>query len=173
PGQVESGSVGGEGRAPVRLDELRVLDGPNLYFTRPAVKLTLGVPGWLEGRPERVQAAAARAGLPAPNRSNVGPARSEQRRRFVVRVAAHLTRSLAATAGTRLAVRARPGADPDQIVVAFPWRRRSAAQALGTEVAGAMDAVFSTRRGAPRVLGEAAKRLRGPDPGRAPSVPQP
>ena len=29
------------------LVELRVLDGPNLYFTRPAVKLTLAVPGWL------------------------------------------------------------------------------------------------------------------------------
>ncbi len=165
--------MGGEGRGPVRLDELRVLDGPNLYFARPAVKLTLGVPGWLEARPERVQAAAARAGLRAPSRSSVGPARSEQRRRFVVRVAAHLTRSQAAAAGTRLAVRARPGPNPDQIVVAFPWRRRSAAQALGTEVAGALDAVFSTRRRAPRVLGEAARRLLGADPGPAPTVPEP
>ena len=29
------------------LVELRVLDGPNLYFPRPAVKVTLGVAGWL------------------------------------------------------------------------------------------------------------------------------
>ena len=165
--------MGGEGREPVRLDELRVLDGPNLYFARPAVKLTLGVPGWLEARPERVQAAAARAGLRVPNRSNVGPARSEQRRRFVVRVAAHLTRSLAGAAGTRLAVRVRPGPDPDQIVVAFPWRRRSAAQALGTEVARALDSVFSTRRQGPRVLGEGAGRLRDVDPGPPPTVPEP
>ena len=31
----------------VRMVELRVLEGPNLYFTRPAIKLTLAVPGWL------------------------------------------------------------------------------------------------------------------------------
>ena len=31
----------------VELVELRVLDGPNLYFTRPAVKLTVALPGWL------------------------------------------------------------------------------------------------------------------------------
>ncbi len=30
-------------RASVRLVELRVLEGPNLYFPRPAVKLTLDV----------------------------------------------------------------------------------------------------------------------------------
>ena len=37
--------------------ELRVLDGPNLYFTRPAIKLTLGVAPWLalpDGRAERL-----------------------------------------------------------------------------------------------------------------------
>jgi hypothetical protein len=36
--------------APPRADlvELRVLDGPNLYFPRPAVKLTIAVGGWLE-----------------------------------------------------------------------------------------------------------------------------
>src|SRR5436190_24324346 len=42
--------------APVRLDELRVLDGPNLYFTRPAVKLTLAVPRLIELSEERMAA---------------------------------------------------------------------------------------------------------------------
>ena len=27
--------------------ELRVLDGPNLYYPRPAIKLTLEIPGWM------------------------------------------------------------------------------------------------------------------------------
>ena len=64
----------------VRLVELRVLDGPNLYFTRPAIKVTLAVPGWLEGRwrrvavpeltPRTVGAARRRRGLPsAPARA--------------------------------------------------------------------------------------------------------
>jgi len=47
------------------LVELRVLDGPNLYFPRPAIKLTLDVAGLL-GLPEEQAAAAAapRAGPP-------------------------------------------------------------------------------------------------------------
>jgi cyanophycin synthetase len=35
------------GYSAATLVELRVLDGPNLYFTRPAIKLTLGITGWL------------------------------------------------------------------------------------------------------------------------------
>ena len=41
---------------PVRLAELRVLEGPNLYFTRPAIKLTLAVPGWLGATEARLAA---------------------------------------------------------------------------------------------------------------------
>jgi len=56
------------------LVELRVLDGPNLYFPRPAIKLTLDVAGLL-GLPEAQAAAATtRAGPP-------GLPGSEQRRR--------------------------------------------------------------------------------------------
>ena len=39
---------------PVRTVELRVLDGPNLYSPRPAVKLTLDVAGWLRAGDEKV-----------------------------------------------------------------------------------------------------------------------
>ena len=50
--------------APPRADlvELRILDGPNLYFPRPAVKLTIGVGGWLDVPEERLSAAMERAG---------------------------------------------------------------------------------------------------------------
>ena len=45
------------------LVELRVLDGPNLYFRRPAIKLTLGVEGWLSLPEDRVESALARAAV--------------------------------------------------------------------------------------------------------------
>ena len=45
--------------------ELRVLEGPNLYFTRPAIKLTLAVPGWLGVSEERLLTIAGKLGVPA------------------------------------------------------------------------------------------------------------
>src|SRR6266702_4549185 len=96
----------------VRAVEVRILDGPNLYFTRPTVKLTLAVPGWLFGPAERVGRVAVRLGVSpravAPRKTArppdagraVGAPGSEARRRFVGRVLAHLTRSLAAATGT-------------------------------------------------------------------------
>src|SRR6266498_1565246 len=133
----------------VELVELRVLDGPNLYFTRPAVKLTVALPGWLEASEDRVVSAAERSGLPG----------TEARRRFVSRLAAHFTRSLADEAGTNLAVRSRLGSEPGHVVVAFPWRRRGAAEALGREVVSLLEDVLATRRSFGRLLDEAVRRL--------------
>ena len=184
--------AGGEGHATldrqvrrpkVELREVRVLDGPNLYFTKPSIKLTLAVPGWLRATEQRLRRVAVSAAMPgvAPGpdpRSPIhpGPPRTEHRRRFVVRLAAHLTRSLAETASTRLAVRSRAGFDDDEIVVAFPWRRRDAAEALGREVFeilrgllgsdGSTDAVH-------RLLGRSADRVAAVDPGPAPEVTDP
>jgi cyanophycin synthetase len=163
---------------PVRLDELRVLDGPNLYFTRPAVKLTLSVPGWIEGREDRVASAARRGGFEGLERRGSalvrpGVAGSDQRRRFVARVAAQLTRSLAAATGTNLAVRSRPGPEADQIVVSFPWRRRAASEAFGREIAPLLSTLLETRRTAGGLFREARGRLGGVDPGPAPSIPDP
>ena len=162
------------------LTELRVLDGPNLYFTRPAVKLTLAVPGWLDLPEEKITALAARFGLPgisieSPSRTRVrpGPPGTEHRRRFVARTAAHITRELAATTGSRLAVRARTGPEPDQIVVAFPWRRREAAEALGREVAEMIGQATDARRSPSRLLQEARARVERVDPGPPPSVRDP
>ena len=148
------------------LVELRVLDGPNLYFPRPAIKLTLDVAGLL-GLPEEQAAAAAatRAGPP-------GGADSEQRRRFAIRLLAHLTRRVAAAAGVRsLAVRSRPGPEPTQVVVAYPWRRLHAAEALGravAELARRIDAPDLAER-----VEAAGAAVRGVEPGPAPSLPVP
>ena len=156
--------------APPRADlvELRVLDGPNLYFPRPAVKLTIGVGGWLRVPEERLSAAMERAGVSGqPGRPG-----SDQRRRTVARLAARLTWRLATASGVRLAVRSRPGPEPDQVVVAFPWRRRGAAEALGHEVAPLLDAAGG-RRSVDRLLAEAAGRVAAVEPGDEPNVPDP
>jgi cyanophycin synthetase len=154
----------------VRLIELRVLEGPNLYFTRPAIKLTLAVPGWLIVSDDRILGIAGRLGVPAG--AKTGPPESEQRRRVVARIAAFLTRRIAVAGGARrLAVRARPGPERDQIVVAFPWRRRAAAEALGNEVAVGMAALL--RRSPDRLIAEAGRRLAAVEPGDEPTVPDP
>ena len=160
----------------VELVELRVLDGPNLYFTRPAVKLTVALPGWLEASEDRVVSAAERTGLPgSDDRSKVRPGLpgTEARRRFVSRLAAHVTRSLAGAAGTNLAVRSRLGSEPDHVIVAFPWRRRGAAEALGREVVTLLEELLGTRRSFGRVLEGAARRLSEVEPGAPASVPDP
>jgi cyanophycin synthetase len=150
------------------LVELRVLDGPNLYFPRPAVKLTLAVAGWLEAPEDRVQAATERVGsLGRPGRPG-----SDQRRRTVARMAARLTWRLATASEVRLAVRSRPGPEHDQSVVAFPWRRRGAAEALGREVAPLLDAAGG-RRSLERLISEAAERVATAKPGPEPDVPDP
>lgn len=155
---------------PVRLVELRVLDGPNLYFTRPAIKLTLSVPGWLRATEERVSKIAGRMGFGSSTRA--GPPESDQRRRLVARIAAHLARRMAVASGARrLSVRARPGPERDLIVVAFPWRRRAAAESLATEVAAGMGALL--RRSPDRLIAEAGRRLAGVEPGDVPAVPDP
>jgi cyanophycin synthetase len=154
----------------VRLIELRVLEGPNLYFTRPAIKLTLAVPGWLGISDDRMLAISGRLGVPGG--AKTGPPGSEQRRRVVARLAAFLTRRIAVAGGAkRLAVRARPGPERDQIVVAFPWRRRAAAEALGNEVAAGMMSLL--RRSPDRLIAEAGRRLAAVEPGDEPTVPDP
>jgi cyanophycin synthetase len=96
----------------VTLTELRVLDGPNLYFTRPAIKITLGITPWLalrEDRALRLSERSAETYLGSP-----GPPGSDRRRRFTARLAVQLTRSLADITKTKLAVRSEP-AQADQI----------------------------------------------------------
>ena len=171
-----------ENRAPsesAQLRELRVLDGPNLYFTKPAIKLTLGVDRWLRAPTRKMEAAAAKVQLRGSGsgsgggRLRPGSPRSEQRRRFVVRLVAHVTRALAEAAGSTLAVRARPGAALDEVVVAYPWRHRQAAEELGKEVAVLLTHVLDGRRSITRLMALAADRLASVDPGQPSEVPEP
>ncbi len=150
------------------LVELRLLDGPNLYFPRPAVKVGLRVAPWLAMPEERLARVLERAG------SNARPGRpgTEQRRRAVARLATHLARALAAATEVRLAVRSRSGPEPDEIVVAFPWRHRGTGTAAGNEVAKLM-AEAGGRRSVERLVAEAAERILAAEPGEEPSVTDP
>ncbi|GAA1909890.1 hypothetical protein GCM10009737_09070 [Nocardioides lentus] len=150
------------------LVELRVLEGPNLYFPRAAIKLTLDVSG-LAGVPEDTATRfAARIGLPA---ARPGPAGSGFRQRFVARALARLVRALAAEAGTRrLGVRVRPTAEPDRLVVAFPWRHRERAQEMGRAVGAVLDALQEGGPGTDveAVVEHAAARVAASEPGERP-----
>ena len=151
--------------------ELRVLDGPNLYFTRPAIKLTLAMPGWLEMPASRVEHEAERLKL-----SPAGPPgalATEHRRRYLARLAAHVTRSLAEASGSQVAVRGRLGPEPDQVVVAFAWRRQGAAEALAREVTRLLDTCLKDHRRIDTLVGESVERLQAAEPGAAPTVPEP
>jgi cyanophycin synthetase len=149
--------------------ELRVLEGPNLYFPRPAIKLTLEVEGWLRAGEGRIAAIARATGVPDLDPGTRG---SDQRVRATARVAVQVTRRIAAAVRIgRLAVRGRTGPEFGRVIVVFPWRRRGAAEALAGAVATGMAAML--RRSPERVIAELAREVAAVDPGPAPTVPDP
>jgi cyanophycin synthetase len=155
----------------VDIVEIRVYRGPNVYFPRPAVRLTVAVPGWQRASTERLEAIAAEIGL--SRSAGAGPRGGSQRGRFVARLAAHVGRQLARALSTRLAVRGRLGIGADQVEIAFPWRRRGTAEAFAEEVAGLLGALLTTRRKWANLLEEAAARVSAAEPGPAPELPEP
>jgi cyanophycin synthetase len=146
------------------LVELRVLDGPNLYFPRAAIKLTLDLAG-LESVPDDVALRLARRiGLP---NARPGAAGSGFRQRFAARAVTRLVRQVAAEAGTsRLAVRVRPTADVRRVVVAFPWIHRGRAEALAEAVASVLDRLPG--RDVDGLIEEAAAGVARAEPGAGP-----
>jgi cyanophycin synthetase len=119
--------------------ELRVLEGPNLYFPRAAVKLTLDITPLASAPTVTATRLARRIGL-----ANALPGEPDTgfRQRFAVRAVTRLVRAIAHESGTsRLAVRVRTTSDPHQIVVAYPWRHRDRAEEMGRAVASVLDAV--------------------------------
>ena len=121
------------------LVELRVLEGPNLYFPRAAVKLTLDVGGLSSASEETASRFGRRVGL---ERSRPGAPGTGIRQRFAARAVERLVRAVATEAGTsRLGVRVRSTSDPERLVVAYPWKHRTRARALGTAVGEVLDAL--------------------------------
>ena len=146
------------------LVELRVLEGPNLYFPRAAVKLTLDITALASLPTETALRFARRIGLKG---ARPGEPDTGFRQRFAARAVARLVRTLATESGTaRLAVRVRPTNDPHQLVVAYPWRHRTRAQVMGRAVAEVLDGVPAADVDA--VVAGAAARVAAAEPGEGP-----
>ena len=124
---------------PSALVELRVLEGPNLYFPRAAIKLTLDVTALARAPETELRLLAQQLGITS---IRPGVPLSGFRQRSLTRLVTRLVRRIAAESGTtRLGVRVRPTAQPELIVVAYPWRDRNRARALGEAVASVIDGV--------------------------------
>jgi len=126
---------------PVTVTEVRVLEGPNLYFPRPAIKIIADCPGYLNADERTLRAIGKRLGMRGVR---PGAPDSEQRQQALMRLVAQVVRRIAAESGTtRLGVRVRTGASRDQVVVAFPWRWRgrglALAESLGPALGGLLD----------------------------------
>jgi cyanophycin synthetase len=148
------------------LVELRVLEGPNLYFPRAAIKLTLDISTLAHAPTERAKALATRIGL---RNARPGEPDTGFRQRFATRAVARLVRAIAEESGTkRLAIRVRSTHDPHQIVVAYPWRHRGRGRAMGEAVAAVLDALPSADLEA--VISEAAAAVATAEPGAQPTT---
>ena len=151
------------------LVELRVLDGPNLYFPRAAIKLVLDVGPLIDLDSADAAALASAVGLAG---ARTGGQRTGQRQRFAITLVARVVRRLAAASGTaRLGLRVRPGAERHEIVVAFPWRRHDRAVAMAEGVATCVDALPSGDIA--HCVAQQAVRIAATPAGRRPSAIRP
>jgi len=163
---MSAGSDRSDTPVPSSLLELRVLEGPNLYFPRAAIKLTLDVGGLSAASEDVARRFADRIGLRS---ARPGAPGSGFRQRFALRAVGRLVRAVAQESGTaRLAVRVRPTADAQQVVVAYPWRGRTRAQEMGRAVADVLDAVPGPD--VEQAVGAAAARVSAAEPGPAPTT---
>ncbi len=156
------------------LTELRFLDGPNLYFPRPAVKLTLDLSAAGELDAAAAATLMAAVGLRVARPGDPG---SGQRQLVLERLARTILRSVAAAAGTtRLGTRIRAGPDPASVVLAYPWRHRGRAEALGEVVGRLLDELVVSGRDASTVralISSAGAQVAATPDGPGPDLPAP
>ncbi len=164
----------GEQEPPRSLVELRLLEGPNLYFPRAAVKLTLDASRLTGCAVDDAAAVAVSLGM---GRSRPGGPGTSQRQAFSLRLLRAAARRVSARAGsTRLALRARAGAEHDQLVLAYPWRNSGRAEALGRGVAEVLDHCVDAPREAERLealLARVGDAVRSAPLGRGPAAVRP
>lgn len=156
--------------APIAALEVRVLDGPNLYFPRPSIKVTLDLPGPMAAEESVLTALGRAVTLP---RMRVGAPGSLQRHRFLARLCASVTRQVGRASGVRLGVRGRTLNEPGAVVIAFPWRNRDRALALGEALAPLLVDLVSDPGAGPDRIEELGARLREIPKGPRPTVLRP
>jgi cyanophycin synthetase len=138
------------GPTPRSLVELRLLDGPNLYFPRPAAKVTLDLTELLGLPTADARDLGAELGL---GTARPGHAGSVFRQRFAIRLVTQIVRRLARIGGvTRLAVRTRAGQAVSELVVAYPWRNSGRAEALAYGLGRVLDSVARGPRAAMEMI---------------------
>jgi cyanophycin synthetase len=150
---------------------VRLLDGPNLYFPRPAAKITLNCAGLVDlpVEPARLLAEALGLGTTRP-----GLPGSVFRQRFAIRLLTRVVRRLARAGGVaRLAVRCRPGASATEIVVAYPWRNSARAEVLAAGLSRVVDALRGGAEPMLAALAEAGAALAATPSGFPPRLPRP
>jgi cyanophycin synthetase len=161
----------GQPPAPESLIDVRLLDGPNLYFPRPAAKVSLDCAA-LIGLP--VPAARELAAALALGPTRPGEPGSVFRQRFAIRLVIQLVRQLARTGGVhRLAVRCRTGAVVTELVVAYPWRNSRRAEALAYALAAVVDEVVAGPEHVTAAIERAGAVLAGTPAGQPPRLLRP
>ena len=139
----------------VRLVEIRLLEGPNVYRLEPVVKLEVAVGRrrtWY-GQRDPARHALVRLGRRGPARAT-GPTGIAADRRLGPPPAR------ATTARAAPAWRVHRSSDPGHWIVAFPWRGEERAQAIDRGRARRSPSGTSRRRGPPALTG-AQERLVG------------
>ncbi|MBB2891463.1 tetratricopeptide repeat protein [Flexivirga oryzae] len=121
--------------------EVRILSGPNLYFTRPAAKITVRLPGYAVADPGELRQLGRSLAVRA---SDAGAPETEARQRFVLRLAERVVRLLVRQAGSsRVAVRVRAGQQLDEIVVAFALNNRGRGEMVGKLLGGVLTDILT------------------------------
>ncbi len=172
-GEQQTPSVEVGNRAPV---ELRVLTGPNLYFPRPTIKLTLDASAVMDADPSTVVAWQRALRIRNASRSpTVGMAGSAARADAAAEIAAAVVRRAGGAIRTRIPAVARVG-DDDTVVVAFPFRRRGTAEHFGEAVAVAFSRITSGEVAPAQAIADVGRAMADVDPGEQvrplrPSVP--
>lgn len=157
-----------ESQPMVSLLGVRVLDGPNLYFTRPAVRTTLDAAGWFVADADQLRDAITKVG---GRPSRVGEADSGLRSRAVLRLIELMTRRIAAASGTpRLGVRVRQGSEAHEVILAFPHNRPERGKELGRSVVAALNGLLA---GSESAIAEAAQRVMAVAPEPIPTIRKP
>ena len=151
---------------PRSLVEVRLLDGPNLYFPRPAAKVTLDCAGLVDLPVGSARLLADALGL---GTARPGPPGSVFRQRFATRLLTRVVRRLARSGGVaRLAVRCRPGSSASELVVAYPWRNSARAEALAYGLGRVVDDLAAGAEPMLATLADAGAALAATPPGSRP-----
>jgi cyanophycin synthetase len=161
-------ATGSEARS---LVELRLLDGPNLYFPRPAAKVTLDLTELLELAEVAARDLGTDLGL---GNARTGTAGTIFRQRFAIRLVTQIVRRLARAGGTtRLAVRTRTGQAVTELIVAYPWRNSGRAEALAYGLARVLDGVAAGPHAVEEMIRTEGAVLAATPPGSAPRLIRP